>query len=304
MRNTIFALLIGIFCLECQNQEPTEALISSHQNSKTQYFKKEGSNFNSSFHRDSIERNYEDTFKLLFHLAETDYLPVYKFSDNIMGLRFDGYEFESGPIFEGFKFIESEESGMEFWYDNDKAKWHYKGTTLVEKTPLNDILENKKLTQLLSNIYTEEYTIICTKGTVQRTFNKVYFAQDDCYSNLIYFAFAPIDKAIYGEPLWAVVSNIFEVQPIENPELEQFCRVVFDFQSRYSDFYDKPSNTNVYSILGEHDGYYLVYRDDFRWRTGDNDAMSFPSRKLIRKENDRFQVKDIHSLDLFGIPCL
>lgn len=304
MKQTIFIIILGIFFIQCQNQDTPESPILSEKKSHIQYLKRNNPNTYSPSQQDSLQRNFEDTFNILHHIEETGYLPIYTFSDNIMGLRFDGYEFETGAIFEGFKFIESEKSGIEIWYDNDKAKWNYKGVTIVEQTPLNVILENEKLTALLSNIYTEEYTIICTKGTVQREFSNIYFAQDDCYSNFIYFAFAPIDTTIYGEPLWAVVSNTLDVQPVENKELEHFCTMVFDFAFRYSDFYDQPNNNNGYQILGEHDGYFLAYRDDFKWRNGDKNAMKFPSRILIKKEGEAFKIKNSHSLDLFGIPCL
>jgi len=300
MKLFVFVFILSVLFIQCQSKE-SQIDESNQVNEISITINKPKKKAAQPSRQDTIDKNYNDTFALLFNTIETGYLPIYKFSDSIMGMRFDGYEFDTGTIYEGFQYIKSEESGIKIWYEDTKLK--YKGATFVEETPFDVLFENQRLTYQLLYDNQKTYSIICTKGNVRRRFHKAYFAQNDCHSNFIYLAIEPIDTA-YGEPLWAVLTSNYDIQSVKNKKLEQFCEVVFDFQSRYSDFYDTPSNNNSYQILGKHEDYYLVYRDDFKWKNNTEGSMLFPSRMLIKKEGNAFKVKSNHSLDLFGIPCL
>ncbi|OFX85135.1 MAG: hypothetical protein A2W99_07055 [Bacteroidetes bacterium GWF2_33_16] len=219
-------------------------------------------------------------------------IPVFKFSENSIGLTLVLWESESNPDIN--KFLSRIAKSDSLWTLLSRKNFNSEKLRLIETTNRLSLFTNKTLSDSLSYLIGKEFYIYGQNGLCNSKISEILLCLDECLTNFVLLKLEAIDHSI-GNPLIATRKKV-EIQFSRNLKIEkEFNQFIDSLPVDYTD--------TVPSIFfGEWNNYYLFYSDNFLWHI-DSKSCKFPSRSMVFIRNKYFNIKWKHGLDLFGIPC-
>ncbi|MCF3109525.1 hypothetical protein LL912_12150 [Niabella sp. CC-SYL272] len=163
------------------------------------------------------------------------------------------------------------------------------------------LMKNPALEKAIRQQWAGVFYLYGTTGMRKITYQEVFYALDECITNLIICTIRPEDTAGIGQPLLAASRPLPLSYDSSYTTIDQRIR---QQQARQPGDYSH-MDTVAARTFARLDSFYFTYTDNFTIPDLQNaQRFRFPSRAVFKSHlPDSLHLYWSNSLDLFGIPC-